>query len=108
MTRDGWEVSYDADADRGFIKSVEPLPTSVIHSVQFQHGPIGDNGVNGIQNEELLELLLIRLRALQERFPCRENALAITNIEQGLMWLQRRTALRVAQGVEGQNVAHVS
>lgn len=110
--REDWSVAYDADNDRGTIAYIGPVkndqlaPPSVV--LQFQNGPIQDNGINGIQNEELLELELQRLRALNERFPCRENALAITNIEQGLMWLNRRTELRQLQGVEGRNLPHES
>ena len=60
---------------------------------------------DGTTNEELLEILLDRLNHLQNKFPCRENALAITNIEQGLNWLNRRTANRVKRGVEGKQIA---
>lgn len=111
-------IEYDAAEDKGTItylsgpRGVEPgttifamFPPTVI---QFQHGPIQDNGYNGIQNEDALNLILVRLRALNAAFPCRENALAITNIEQGLMWLERRTAIRKEQGVEGKNLAHQS
>lgn len=58
---------------------------------------------DGTTNEELLEVLLDRLNFLQAKFPCRENALAITNAEQALMWLNRRTQNRVRRGVEGTN-----
>ena len=104
--REEWSVSYDADADKGTIAYVPDGKVGI--DLQFQHGPIQDNGVNGIQNEELIDLLLLRLRALNARFPCRENSLAITNLEQTGMWLRERTRLRVTQGVEGQNIAHVS
>ena len=100
-------VSYDADKDEGWIGHAEPsnLPDT---RFPFQHGPIQDNGVNGIQNEEVIELLIIRLRALNERFPCRENSLAITKLEEAQMWLDKRTALRQEQNVEGKNEAHKS
>lgn len=35
------------------------------------------------------------------RFRCRENALAITKIEEALHWLHHRTADREGRGVEG-------
>ena len=59
---------------------------------------------NGTTNEELLEVLLDRLNTLNSKFPCRENAAAITSIEVGLMWLNRRTENRVKRGVEGKHV----
>jgi hypothetical protein len=97
-------VDYDSDADRGEIA----YPSGVQITVQFQHGPIGENGVNGVQNEEIINLLSLRLRALNARFPCRENSIAITKLDEALLWLEHRTAIRREQGVEGQNLVHVS
>lgn len=82
--------------------------TSDNYEIHFQRGPVKENGHNGCQNEDILEIILHRLQALQKLQPCRENALAITNIEQGLLWLKRRTELRDAQGVEGTSVPHKS
>jgi hypothetical protein len=36
-------------------------------------------------------------------YACRENAIALTHIEEALMWLQRRTVARIKRGVEGTN-----
>lgn len=73
--------------------------------IQFQLGPIKEVGINGVTSEALLAIVLHRLRILNEKFPCRENSLAITNIEQGLMWLEQRTRNRQKRGVEGFNIA---
>ncbi|MCG3184704.1 MAG: hypothetical protein ICCCNLDF_02832 [Planctomycetes bacterium] len=79
------------------------------YEIHFQDGPVGEVGRNGCQNEEIIEdVLLHRLRGLQLRFPCRENALAITKLEEALLWLKRRTELRTQQGVEGKNEPHIS
>lgn len=73
-----------------------------IEKVSAPENPTQLTTVNdGTTNEEVLEVILDRLNHLNSKFPCRENALAITNIEQGLMWLNRRTANRVSRGVEG-------
>lgn len=70
--------------------------------LHFQDGPIQEFGVNGTTNEEVMEVLLERLNSLnQPPFNCRENSLAITNLEQALMWLKRRTENRQQRGVEG-------
>lgn len=70
--------------------------------IVFQNGPIGDVGVNGATHEALLAILIDRLQAFQAGpFSCRENAIALTHFEEGLMWLQRRTRARIARGVEG-------
>lgn len=58
---------------------------------------------DGVTNEELLEVVLNRLNYLQAAFPCRENAVAITNIQQGLLWLNERTRQRKERNVEGTN-----
>jgi len=59
---------------------------------------------DGTTNEEVLEMLIHRLNGLQGKFPCRENAIAITHIETALLWLNKRTADRVKRGVEGKQI----
>lgn len=60
---------------------------------------------DGTTNEEVLEVLIDRMRFLQAKFPCRENAIVITKLEESLMWLNKRTADRAARGVEGKHLA---
>jgi hypothetical protein len=73
-----------------------------IESIHFQEGPIIENGVNGVTNEDLLAMVLTRLEHFQNSdFRCRENALAITKIEEALLWLKKRTLDREIRGVEG-------
>ena len=82
-------------------------PESVVAQVDFQDGPIGEVGFNGGTNEALLEIVLDRIASFQSsKFSCRENALAFTHIELGLMYLMQRTRKRVAQGVEGTHETH--
>lgn len=57
---------------------------------------------DGTTNEEVLKMLLDRLASLYAKFPSRETACAITKLDEGLMWLEKRTRDRVARGVEGQ------
>ena len=72
--------------------------------IHFQEGPIKEHGVNGITQEALLAVTIDRLRSFQAvQFSCRENAIALTHIEEALMWLQRRTVARIKRGVEGTN-----
>ena len=56
---------------------------------------------DGTTNEELLTILIDRINYLNGKFPCRENSLAITNMEQALMWLEKRTRDREKRAVEG-------
>lgn len=59
---------------------------------------------DGTTNEEVLAMLIDRMKSLQKKFPCRENAIVITNLEESLMWLEKRTAERKARGVEGKQL----
>ena len=72
--------------------------------IAFQNGPIQEAGVNGISQEALLAIVEDRLMGFQGgQYACRENALALTKIQEAMMWLQKRTRDRVARGVEGTN-----
>lgn len=59
----------------------------------------------GTTLEEMLAVSIARLKDLNNRFGCRENSLAITHMQEALMWLEERTKDRKARGVEGQHVA---
>ena len=59
---------------------------------------------DGTTNEELCAILIDRMHYLQGKFPCRENAVAITHFETGLLWLEKRTADRKNRNVEGKNL----
>ena len=70
--------------------------------VNFQKGPIKENGVNGCHNEDLIAIVIDRLQCLnQGDFACRENSIAITKLEEALLWLNKRTQDRIARNVEG-------
>lgn len=70
--------------------------------IKFQNGPINEAGINGISNEALLAVVIDRLQGFQSgAFKCRENAIALTHLEDAMHWLQHRTQARVLRGVEG-------
>ena len=76
-------------------------------AIKFQCGPLKEVGVNGCSIEDVIDLLTARLEGFQRGpFRCRENALAITKLEEAKQWLLYRTSKRQAQGVEGTNKAH--
>lgn len=60
---------------------------------------------DGTTNEEVLKMLIDRMVGLGSKFPCRENSIAITKLEEALMWLNKRTENRIARGVEGKHQA---
>ena len=92
-------------------------PTQVCAVLSFQNGPISSPAdMNGITGEAILAVAIDRLRGFQFTrddagnytkapgpFACRENAIALTKLEEALMWLQKRTLDRVRRGVEGTN-----
>jgi hypothetical protein len=72
----------------------------------FQNGPINEAGVNGVTQEVLLEIIIDRLRSFQAGpFSCRENAIALTKLEEAQHWLLARTRARMSRGVEGKTAA---
>ena len=72
--------------------------------IRFQRGPIHIEGVNGIQNEDLLAIVADRLLSFQEGdYACKENEKALLSTTEALRVLQERTADRVERGVEGTN-----
>lgn len=56
---------------------------------------------DGTTSEEVLAMLLDRLRFLNAKLPSRESALAITHCEIAESFLERRTKDRRKRGVEG-------
>jgi len=81
-----------------------PQPVAIVAQVSFQDGPIKEAGVNGCHHEDLLAIVIHRLQSFQAgEYRCRENALALTKIEEAIHWLNHRTNERVKRGVEGTN-----
>lgn len=71
-------------------------------AVAWQDGPLLNGQQTGAFVEDLLLASVARLRAYQDtRLHCRENALAITHIEEAIHWLEHRQRDRTARGVQG-------
>lgn len=74
----------------------------VLSRIEFQKGPTKENDLNGILHEDLIVILIDRLNSLNNsEYRCRENAIAITKLEEAQMWLRKRTEDRRARGVLG-------
>lgn len=80
--------------------------------IEWQNGPLGPSYpgdvrkvANGAFVETVLAAVLQRIEYYQTakdgKFKCRENAIAITKIEEALLWLDKRTKDREVRGVEG-------
>lgn len=73
--------------------------------IAFQHGPRNEpNSIPGVLDTDLLEIVRDRLKGFQSGdFACRENACALTHIEEALMWMNKRVTDRAQRGVLGTN-----
>lgn len=60
---------------------------------------------DGTSNEDLIKVLIDRMQFLNQKFPCRENSMVITKLDEALMWLEKRTRDRERRGVEGKHLA---
>lgn len=74
--------------------------------IKWQDGPLGQGSdrkePNGAFVEGVILAAVKRLEYFQQsKFKCRENAVAITKLEEALQWLNWRTQRREADGTEG-------
>ena len=67
----------------------------------IQDGPIKEFGKNGCQVADVLAVAKRIFEELNTKFPCRENAMTITKLDEALMWQEKRTKDRENRGVEG-------
>lgn len=74
-------------------------------SFKIQKGPIKEVGKNGCQVTALIEAARVMIAKAYEKYPCRENSITLTKLDEALMWQKARTADREARGVEGTNQA---
>lgn len=75
------------------------------YAITFQNGPRKEkNSIHGLLDTDLLEIVRDRLIGFQEgEFCCRENALALTALENCLLWMNKRIEDRASRDVLGTN-----
>lgn len=73
--------------------------------IQLQKGPRKEeDSIHGVIDTDLLEIVRDRLKSFQSGpFSSRENACALTHIEEALMWMNRRVEDRIERNVLGRN-----
>lgn len=76
---------------------------ALLCEIQFQEGPRNEEGsISGVLDQDLLEIVRNRLQAFQSGpYASRENACALTHIEEALMWMAKRADDRAERGVLG-------
>jgi len=72
---------------------------------QLQEGPITEHGVNGCQIDTMIYACKVIVQKFNDRFPCRENSLVITKLDEAMLWLMARTEERIQRNAEGKNQA---
>ncbi len=78
-------------------------PDDILLTVHFQEGARDDDkSTAGVLGCDLLEIVRDTLKGFQSgKFATRENACALTHIEEALMWLNRRVEDRIERNVLG-------
>ena len=90
-----YEIKWDPN-NNGYIAT---------QAIGFQDGPIKEFGVNGVTNEDLLAIVIDRMRGFQSGdYACDSNQHALAHLENALAAMLERTSEREARGVEGTNV----
>lgn len=77
-------------------------------SIEWQNGPLGRGVDRKAPNGAFVETVIFAAKQRIEfyqtsKFNCRENAIAVTKLEEALMWLNKRTADREVRQVEGEH-----
>ena len=99
----GGPVIIVLDEGHEYEIEVGPLPR---FKVKFQKGPIKETGVNGIQCDEIIRILIDRLIFLNDidqngKYRNRYNSIVISKLEEALWALEERTKKREARKIEG-------
>jgi len=82
----------------------KPQVLQFIEKAHIADGSIELRTVNdGTTNEEVLKMLIDRATKLNQKFASREGSLAITKMEEALMWFNKRTENRIVRNVEGKH-----
>lgn len=69
----------------------------------IQSGPIKEFGVNGCQIDDVVTWAKEKIEGFNKTFPCRENAMIITKLDEALLWSVKRKLDREKRQVEGTN-----
>jgi hypothetical protein len=97
------EMSWD-----DFDKTRDEFPINITErmntiSFKIQNGPIKEVGVNGCQVDTLIEAAKLIIEGLNKQYPCRENSMIITKLDEALLWSVKRKLDREKRQVEGLN-----
>ena len=80
---------------------IEKINDKKVLEVKFQTGGTATTEKNGVFIEDLLIIAYARLKNYNDELPCRENSIALTKIEESILWLTKRKLERKHRGVYG-------
>ena len=100
-----FEIEHRNPVAHGLLESPYIRVNHTDNTITFkiQDGPIKENGVNGCQVDTIIAASMAIIKGLNGQFPCRENSLAVTKLQEALLWLEERKRDRIKRGVEGLN-----
>lgn len=89
---------YEIYPDDVVAEAEEPMAV-----IQFQNGARKlPDSQHGVLDTNLLEIVRDRLKGFQKgEFATRENAIALTHIEEALLWMNKRVEDRIERNVLG-------
>jgi len=90
------------DFKQGEIKPFVKIEGNTI-TFTIQDGPVKEAGINGCQIDDMIEVARDIITGFNAKFPCRENALIITKLDEALLWSLKRKLDREKRNVEGIN-----
>jgi len=83
---------------------ITDIQGNLLQTISFQHGPIGEHGVNGIQHADLLVVVQHRLDSFQKgSFNSTVNEVTCGFVAAALASEATRSRRRTLAGVEGTN-----
>ncbi len=71
------------------------------HIIHFYEMREDGKKIDGVTNEEVLDMLIHRMKRLNKKLPCTENNLIIQNLEGARVWMTLRAQDRDIRGVLG-------
>ena len=88
-----------------YIQQIEGTHGPKQVTFKLQDGPIKEVGVNGVQIDDVIEWVKTVIEGFNARFPCRENSMIVTKLDEALLWSLKRKLDREKRGVEGKDKA---
>ena len=100
---DGFSINHCPECDISQDDHVVINHRTNTITFRVQKGPIKEVGSNGCQVDTIIATAKVIIEELNKNYPCRENAVVITKLDEALLWLMKRKLDRERRGVEGLN-----